>query len=509
MIADLLLCITQQGSSSLKCLVNFQLISGLQIREMKRGMILLLAVLITGSLAAQERALIFGKINFGQSTLMQLSWLEDVMLQKKGQLQADVNPEGEFFLPVPCDKLTRYELYYSGQSIPVYLEPGDKVEMNFNAGSMHMAKFAGKGSEKTQLAGQLNRIYPFERAAQHVQTPHFSFGQGRNQAEMVEKLSFASYVKETDRRKEKKLAAFDTLKNTASEDFANYLEMEIRAKWGGDIMMYLNKHPDVSIDESIATSSQVYSELSPYAEMDAVYLENAGYIRFLAAFINHYNLRLPREMQRNLDEYYALTEQHLTGGGRELIQAKILANQLKRRNMGFFDSKIQFLEANMQHRWILDELVSLGAEVNSFATGAPAEDFELMSNDSVLYKLSNEKGKVQFLSFWATWCAPCLQNFERNKSEKKALAEQGISFVNIAIKNEHDEWMAELESNTNISGINLLADKEMSEKLQRDYRFSGLPHYVIIDKEGKLVFLKNQNKGSLEKLKSELLQLAQ
>ncbi len=471
--------------------------------------LLFIVVFATSSLVAapEGQALIFGKVAFAESTLMQITWLEDVMLEKKGQLQADVNPMGEFYLPIRLEKLQKYELYFSGQTIPLYLEPGDRLEINFNAGSLHMAKLSGRGSEKTKVANDLNRLYPYERPAQHTQTPQFSFGYGRNQLEMMQKLSFDNYGKEVDRRKEKKLLALDTLAAEVDSNFRSLLDMEIRAKWAGDVLIFLSTHRDYSYQDFLNKYPGLESELFALGLGEAQYLENPVYIRFLAAYIQFHSQQPYLPTMLPIEDYYELVSTKLSGGLKELLQAKILAKQLKRRNIDFYNSRKTAFEAGIENPWILDELLKLSGEISAFSTGAPATEFELYAADSSLVSLKAFQGQYVFISFWATWCKPCINNFELNKSRKVAWEEKGVQFINIAIKNEREDWLGMINRNENIRGINLLADKEMSEQLQKDYRFSGLPHYIIVDAEGKLLFVKNQNTGDLSKMENELFRL--
>ncbi|MDH4029141.1 MAG: redoxin domain-containing protein, partial [Nitrospirota bacterium] len=41
------------------------------------------------------------------------------------------------------------------------------------------------------------------------------------------------------------------------------------------------------------------------------------------------------------------------------------------------------------------------------AIGSPAPDFEYADSEGRIWKLSDLRGKVVFINFWATWCATC------------------------------------------------------------------------------------------------------
>jgi peroxiredoxin len=72
----------------------------------------------------------------------------------------------------------------------------------------------------------------------------------------------------------------------------------------------------------------------------------------------------------------------------------------------------------------------------------PAPDFELLDLDGELFRLSDHRGKVLVLNFWATWCPPCraeIPSFIRLQNEFR---EEGVLFVGISLDEEGAEAVA-------------------------------------------------------------------
>jgi peroxiredoxin len=111
--------------------------------------------------------------------------------------------------------------------------------------------------------------------------------------------------------------------------------------------------------------------------------------------------------------------------------------------------------------------------------GAPAPDFSLETVDGERLTLSDLRGKVVAINFWATWCAPC--RLEMPDLEARAeqfpdrLAVLGVNFAETA--EEVDAFRREI-------GVEfpLLLDPEAD--VQRLYRVLGYPTTFFVDEEG-------------------------
>ena len=112
--------------------------------------------------------------------------------------------------------------------------------------------------------------------------------------------------------------------------------------------------------------------------------------------------------------------------------------------------------------------------------GKLAPSFTLQDLNGKQVRLSDFKGKVVLLDFWATWCGPCVRTIPHLDALHKKYKDQGL--VVIGINNERDHAKVKAFAKDRMSYIILLdADEQFTE-----YGIRGIPTAFYIDKEGKI-----------------------
>ncbi|MCL2485123.1 MAG: TlpA family protein disulfide reductase [Endomicrobia bacterium] len=111
-----------------------------------------------------------------------------------------------------------------------------------------------------------------------------------------------------------------------------------------------------------------------------------------------------------------------------------------------------------------------------------AYNFELKDMKGDIVRLSDFKGKVIFLDFWASWCPPCRHSMPAVKDlHKKYLSNPDVVILGI----NAGEKQATVEKFIKKEGIEytvLLGDNSVMQK----YGVSGIPAFFIIDRNGNI-----------------------
>lgn len=140
--------------------------------------------------------------------------------------------------------------------------------------------------------------------------------------------------------------------------------------------------------------------------------------------------------------------------------------------------------------------------------GGAAVEFKLPDLDGRERAISEWRGRVVVLNFWATWCPPCREEIPLFIDLQKRHGPEGLQFLGVAIDQpqEVSRYAAEIGMNypTLIGGDSAL------DLMQRyGNRGGSLPYSVIIDRDGSIVARKIGafKRVELESLISPLLSL--
>ncbi len=113
----------------------------------------------------------------------------------------------------------------------------------------------------------------------------------------------------------------------------------------------------------------------------------------------------------------------------------------------------------------------------------PAPDFALKNVQGDSIKLSDYKGKVILLNFWATWCGACKEEMASMQNLYSSLKADGVEVLAISIDRWNEDRVQEFARDNNLSFPVLL---DQDQKVRRQYHVMGLPTSYLIDAEGKI-----------------------
>jgi len=112
----------------------------------------------------------------------------------------------------------------------------------------------------------------------------------------------------------------------------------------------------------------------------------------------------------------------------------------------------------------------------------PAPDFNLQTFDGKTITLSQFRGQVVVINFWASWCVPCREEANYLESTWRKYRGQGVVFIGVNWVDTNKEALAFLEE----YGITYFNGVDLGTKIAQAYRLQGIPETFFVDQAGVL-----------------------
>ena len=114
--------------------------------------------------------------------------------------------------------------------------------------------------------------------------------------------------------------------------------------------------------------------------------------------------------------------------------------------------------------------------------GEPAPDFDTVDMNGDVWSLSQFKGQVVFINFWATWCAPCREEMPSMQRLYAKLPKDTFKMLAL-FNNDKPEAVEKFVAKLGLT-MPILSDEY--NIIGKRYGLTGLPETFIVDKQGVL-----------------------
>ena len=251
---------------------------------------------------------------------------------------------------------------------------------------------------------------------------------------------------------------------------------------------------DMSID--------TMSYFKPLEQLSVLRSENQRYYHYLSDFTSALrrkyisadplldDIAVGKRLSRSFNRKRPLTEQQMAAAhdsiANDMVRELLFANNE--------DLKSQLSVADKR-------MAEIKKTTNTSSSHLSIIDIDpKMSAEQILPTITDKyKGKAVLIDFWNTWCMPCRAAMSTIRPLKEQLTD--VVYVYIAdASSPVDKWGEMIKT---ISGVHVRLTEEQADALGKIYKFSGIPTYFVVNKEGKITYQKTSFPG-VEKLKEEL-----
>ncbi|QQS31187.1 MAG: TlpA family protein disulfide reductase [Sphingobacteriales bacterium] len=427
----------------------------------------------------QTLVTISGKITKAQNALISLDILDNPINNNILSFASKIDSTGQFTIQLPLEYPTFAWIFHANQSVPVFIHPEDGLTITLNGVDLvNTIKYTGRGAENCRLTTEYYR--KFNRATQRSIT-----------TQKMSELSpedFIIYANDLKKQKQQLLSDFKE-KNIITALCENFVKAQILAEWAAVLMDFPVAYSFKTNEISPVLPDGYYDFLSEVDFNNEEIMQLNVYTDFLLKYVTHKFNKSINRATYNPENFYAdkyeFAKKILSGKALYFVQAISIADactyskvELMAPKFDEFIIACPFGNFNQALAEIFDQSYKIRA-------GQQAPDFTLTNLNGDTITLSQLRGKVVYVDFWATWCGPCIKEFPYSEKLKKRFSHKNVAFVYISVDESQEVWANYLRTKdiSSDTSLHLLASALESDA-GFQYNVKGVPRYLIIDADG-------------------------
>lgn len=422
-------------------------------------------------LQGQGYTIIEGKIAIPAGNDASITVIDDLLKGDKTIFSTPVGYDGVFKLAFKPDRplLVRFE--HAFENMLIYISPGDRLKLSFEADNMWKTiKFEGDGANNNNYMAKY-----YNKFGKEVDQTYIDL-----EADGMTSNEFAKYA---DSLKTTKMKFYEDYKHVHSftGGFDEYAKGDIVYNWAYDKLRF-------AASKYWETGSSYFSFMSQVPTQNDKLIASGTYTAFLQTYFDYlyHQKRLnggsSTKMGSIVAEKYNFIKAKLSGDLLYYTTARMLLNACHNEDIADIEpvyNQFQLTNPYPTYDQVVGERFRIAKK---FAPGSPAPEFMLYDPQGNAVFLSDFRGKVVYMDFWASWCNPCLQQMKYTRELEEQLKNEDIVFLYVSLDTDEKVWKETIKKR-NISGTHVRTAGPESE-MAKDYNVMGVPVYFFIDKNG-------------------------
>ncbi len=458
------------------------------------------------STQAQEQLIVAGQIKHLQDKTANLIFRPNLLIQQGLQFMDTIDAEGNFRLSFTLNQPFVGQFVHGKQNIPLFLHPGDSLYLAFDGKKMRRSiQFSGKTpcvANNRFLTTYYNKL-----------TNDITLG-SRDLIKQLEPFAYQYYGDSLQKYYHQSLTQYNQ-SHPLTDEFVALMQAKINYATAISYISYPYLHQRLNRSNSLPTLPDDYYDFLGKIALQweqGVYLQE--YVDFIDAYLSDQVMRnMQKEKGYDFSNMYGdkadIARQHLSNRPLYFMLAKLIMDGCMRGKIERLVPAYDYFNNHNPYAEYAKVVDKIYGDFKHLAAGNPAPDFPLETLDSQTINISDLKGKVVYVDFWATWCIPCKREFPHARKLKERFKEDEEEVVFLYISTdqaaEEEVWRKFVPENDMV-GLQTMA-KESRAALSNAYKLHSIPRYVLIDREGNIADSRAKRPSSSDGIYNDIKRL--
>lgn len=399
---------------------------------------------------------------------------------------------------IPIEKSSIVELIHQSFHFPVFISPGDSLNLDFITEPNPTINLTGKGSDENNFM----QVF-FSKFGNDFEDTTYSV-LNSTPIDQFENSLFKLRKAQSDFLKSS--PSFAGL----SADFKQFIQNQISYNYWLRLISYpiinankstqiltVNPLPEIMLEEfqKVKVDNPDAMICKPYLDFVKYYViyetsKANGYKKFTDASISADRKSAVARAKFSDQLYTYWTTRFMVEECEKLsaYMSKKLFNSVKelKRDEVYTQIMIDACGAKMNST---DADTKADDKASNGGSGDDYSGLDLKDENGKSFSMSSLKGKVVYIDFWASWCGPCrmMMPFSKQMHEKLTEKEKKqIVFLYISIDADQAGWKKAMHD-MGMEGIQVISPGNWQSKVCSFFQINSIPRYMIMNKKGKIV----------------------
>jgi thiol-disulfide isomerase/thioredoxin len=395
--------------------------------------------------------------------------------------QISLNEDGTFVFDVPLVCPTQCVIFLEGYTTIVYLTPGEETQFEVTVSANHKRKLTmikGIGFTEEEYLTSRN---VFSDVVSAVEQNWFIDPEMQPEEKNRHILN---NLKELDKKIEESMEISYDVKQSLKREMAWYYLLDFAFNFN-EYRVY-----DDTIERQVKKVSD-FSFLKYFNLNDSTIFHERNYGFVFQKILADEILNIPAIEELSVGNWLKKVKPIMadligsdTGLFYDLLAANAYYRQLSNDLKPLSEKQIENMKAYFWNETYVDLLLEINEKAVEITNVKKNETPAVPKEKLMEAIISQYKGQVVVVDFWATWCQPCLLAMDESQNMKNAMKDKNVVFVYIT--NTTSDIKKFYETSHEVGGEHYILKSEEWHYIQNHFGFNGIPTYMIYSANGVL-----------------------